>query len=73
MSRSKWKGPYIPNNKNNKSKSSEITPKFIDKTFKIHSGKKITELNITEEMIGYKLGEFINTRAIFEFKKKKKK
>lgn len=85
MTRSKWKGPYL-NSKylknldlrkkrhlNFMSRNSEIVPKFLGLTFKIHDGKKIIELNITNNMIGHKFGEFIFTRKRFSFKKKSKK
>ena len=86
MSRSKWKGPYInPKylqklNDNIKkqhvflmSKNSEIIPKFLGLTFKVHNGKSYVELTITDSMIGHKFGEFVFTRAKFLFKKKKSK
>ncbi len=85
MSRSKWKGPYI-NPKQLKeinsikkqhaypiSRNSEIIPKFLGLTFKIHNGKDYAELAITDSMIGHKFGEFVFTRAKFSFKKKASK
>ena len=88
MVRSSWKGPFIDKNtvdlikKNIYQKksctvkrSSEIMPWFLDKTVKIHNGKKLTSLQITNEMIGHKFGEFSFTRVknIYKNKKKKKK
>ena len=85
MSRSSWKGPYVKKSllkdillKKNKeiytcSREYNITPRFINKNFKIHNGKIFVSVNIIEEMIGFKLGEFVNTRSKFSFKKKKKK
>lgn len=86
MSRSKWKGPYIKpqylKTKNQikkqhtlllASRNSEVTSQFIGLTFNIYNGNKHTKLNITKEMIGHKFGEFSQTRAIFQFKKKTKK
>ena len=86
MSRSKWKGPYIDpkffktKNKEKKqdipqtiSRNSDIMPKFLKHTFNVHNGKKYIKLKITEEMIGHKFGEFSQTRATFQFKKKTKK
>lgn len=85
MSRSKWKGPYLDksNLKNLKeikkdcfktmiSRSSTILPKFINKTFEVHNGKKLNEIVVTEDMIGHKFGEFSPTRKRFVFKSKKK-
>ena len=82
MSRSKWKGPYVhPKNLENlkkkqvniMSRNSKILPKFLDLTFKIHNGKNFIELLVTEDMLGHKFGEFVFTRAKFQFKKKSKK
>lgn len=85
MSRSKWKGPYI-NSQHLKevnsikkqhvylmSRNSEIIPKFLGLSFKIHNGKDYSEVTITDSMIGHKFGEFVFTRAKFSFKKKKSK
>lgn len=79
MKRSKWKGPLIIKFKDLKNKLSffprnlEITPQLVGLICSVHSGKKTVKLNLTDEMAGYKLGEFIPTRKKFEFKKKKKK
>jgi small subunit ribosomal protein S19 len=86
MSRSKWKGPYINpsyfKEKNTIQKkqyapimprNSEIIPKFLGLTFKIHNGKTYSEVFVSDAMIGHKFGEFVFTRANFSFKKKKSK
>jgi ribosomal protein S19 len=86
MGRSKWKGPYIAEKsseefeklKNNYkktaiSRTSEILPTFLEKTFEVYNGKKYVEILVTEEMIGHKFGEFSATRKKFSFKKKKSK
>lgn len=82
MGRSKWKGPFtgfekIKTTTNLKKqlnlmipRSAEITPKFIGLTVKVHNGKEYQEITITENMTGYKFGEFAFTRAKFSFKKK---
>ena len=31
--------------------------------FQVHNGKDYTDVNITEEMVGHKLGEFAPTRT----------
>jgi small subunit ribosomal protein S19 len=85
MSRSKWKGPFVnqkdlynlTKNTNSKtsllvSRKSEITPIFIGSSTKIHNGRSYMEINITEDMIGHKFGEFSYTRVKNVFKKKKK-
>ena len=86
MTRSKWKGPFINTkfftNVNNKkakniiktvSRHSEITPRFIGLVFEVSNGKNFSKIEITEDMVGFKLGEFSPTRKKFSFKKKKKK
>lgn len=85
MGRTKWKGPYVNPvhlktiDKSKKqhvylmTRNSEIIPKFIGLTFKIHNGKNFTEVTVTDSMIGHKFGEFAFTRAKFSFKKKKSK
>ena len=87
MSRAKWKGPFLnvknitdidnftKNSKNSliASRNCEIIPKFLGLNFNVHNGKSFTEINVTEEMIGHKFGEFSFTRSKFSFKKKKSK
>lgn len=78
MKRSKWKGPFIKRVETNDklplfSRDYEITSHVIGLTCNVHSGKKFVTLTLTDEMIGHKTGEFIPTRAKFEFKKKKRK
>jgi small subunit ribosomal protein S19 len=78
MKRSKWKGPFVKNKANEKKlqllpRNYEITSQVIGLTCNVHSGKKLVKLNLTDEMIGHKVGEFAPTREKFEFKKKKKK
>jgi len=87
MNRVKWKGPYVRNSllrkvknsnsvfKNNIkiiSKNSVILPKFIGLTLQVYNGKTFIIVKIIDEMVGYKLGEFISTRKQFSYKKKKK-
>ena len=78
MSRSKWKGPFIkkkdPLEKKIKLKrSTEITAFFLNKIVWCHNGKNNVKVDITENMLGHKVGEFVFTRKEFFFKKKKKK
>ena len=54
-------------------RSSVITKDLLGARLKIHNGKDFIPLIITPEMYGHKIGEFIGTRARYEFKKKKKK
>jgi ribosomal protein S19 len=78
MKRSKWKGPLIkPKDLKKKllslPRNYEITSQVVGLVCNVHSGKKFVKLSLTDEMIGYKVGEFVPTRERFEFKKKKKK
>ena len=39
-----------------------VLPEFVGKSFMIHSGKEWKLIEIQEEMIGHRLGEFAKTR-----------
>jgi len=83
--RSVWKGPFfypnfissIKESKNIKkifkttSRTSMILPFLVGKTVRVHNGKSFVPIKITEEMVGFKLGEFVVTRVRHLFKKKK--
>ncbi|WGH24651.1 MAG: 30S ribosomal protein S19 [Candidatus Shikimatogenerans bostrichidophilus] len=43
-------------------RNSLITPEFIGNTLLVHNGKNFISVYITEDMVGYKLGEFAPTR-----------
>jgi small subunit ribosomal protein S19 len=84
MSRAKWKGPfikpiYLKKIKNSNldeyiaSRKTEIVPRFLGLTFKVHNGKSYSEVKVFNEMLGHKFGEFVFTRSKFYFKKKKSK
>jgi ribosomal protein S19 len=57
---------YLIYKKNNFIKESDLNKKFL-----IYNGKDFQKLIISKEMIGYKFGEFISTRKVVMFKKKK--
>ena len=79
MSRSLKKGPYIDEKLLKKIKSmneegkkkvvktwsrrSMITPELVGHTLAVHNGNKFIPVFITEDMVGYKLGEFAPTRS----------
>ena len=79
MARSLKKGPYIDLSllkKTQKAKEgsgdkviktwsrrSTITPEMVGLTMAVHNGKKFIPVFITEDMVGYKLGEFSPTRT----------
>ena len=48
---------------NTYSRRSVIVPKMIGATIGVHNGKVFVPVNITENMIGKKLGEFSPTRT----------
>jgi len=75
MSRAKWKSPYFNNLNEIKkyetySRSSTILPIMVGTILKVHNGKILNKINITEKMLGRKLGEFFLTRKKFNYKKK---
>ena len=45
------------------SRRSTVTPDFVGVTIAIHDGRKHVPVFITENMVGYKLGEFAPTRT----------
>ncbi len=84
MSRSKWKGYYITNRilqKKLKKKieiwerHSTIPYYLVDKHVFIHNGKNLIKTFISREKVGYKFGEFVETRKsnVKSTKKKTKK
>lgn len=77
MSRSLKKGPYVDQNLLKKmsqvkagqktviktwSRDSTVTPEMVGFTFGVHNGRNFVEVFITEDMVGYKLGDFALTR-----------
>ena len=79
MARSLKKGPFVDDHllkkvmkakeeKSNKpiktwSRRSTITPDMIGLTLNVHNGRNFIPVYITENHIGYKLGEFAPTRT----------
>jgi len=82
--RSVWKGPFIEKKLFNdirfanikkiktSSRNSVVLPFLIGRTVQVHNGKFFVPVNVTEAMIGHKLGEFTLTRLRHIYKKKKK-
>src|SRR5208282_1057756 len=78
MARSTKKGPFVDgflqtrveamNSRNEKkvlrtwSRRSTIIPEFVGQTIAVHNGKNFIPVEITENMVGHKLGEFSFTR-----------
>jgi small subunit ribosomal protein S19 len=92
MSRSLKKGPFvdpkllekvIKMNEGGKksvirtwSRASTVFPQMVGHTIAVHDGRKHVPIYISENMVGYKLGEFVPTRTfkghLVEEKKKKR-
>jgi len=77
MTRSLKKGPYVDQKLIKKvldkgpadksaiktwSRACVITPEMIGITFNVHNGKDFITVNVNEEMVGHRLGEFSPTR-----------
>lgn len=45
------------------SRRSTITPEFVGYTVSVHNGKKHIPIFITDNMVGYKFGDFAATRT----------
>ena len=45
------------------SRRSTILPQFVGLTFGVYNGQKHVPVNVTEDMIGHKFGEFSPTRT----------
>jgi small subunit ribosomal protein S19 len=47
------------------SRRSVILPDFVGFTFGVHNGKIYIPVSVSEEMVGYKFGEFSPTRTYY--------
>jgi small subunit ribosomal protein S19 len=81
MTRSVWKGPFVDGyllKKADKargsarsemikiwSRRSTILPQFVGLTFGVYNGQKHIPVQVTEEMVGHKFGEFAPTRTFY--------
>ena len=81
MARSVWKGPFVDSYVLKKaekasqstraevikiwSRRSTILPQFVGLTFGVYNGQKHIPVNVTEDMIGHKFGEFSSTRTYY--------
>ena len=81
MARSVKKGPFVDEHllkkieaaqaSNSKkviktwSRRSDIIPEMVGLTFAVHNGNKFIPVYVTENMVGYKLGEFSPTRTFY--------
>jgi small subunit ribosomal protein S19 len=77
MARSLKKGPFVDENLLEKlskmkagdktpiktySRDSMITPEMVGFVFAVHNGKDFIRVEVKEEMVGHRLGEFAPTR-----------
>src|ERR1043165_9573424 len=81
MTRSVWKGPFVDGYLLKKaetarqssrhemiricSRRSTILPQFVGLTFGVYNGHKHIQVQVTEEMVGHKFGEFAPTRTFY--------
>ena len=81
MARSVWKGPFVDSYLLKKaevarasgrndviktwSRRSTILPQFVGLTFGVYNGQKFIPVQVTENMVGQKFGEFSPTRTYF--------
>ena len=81
MARSVWKGPFVDAYVLKKaeaareggrnevikiwSRRSTILPQFVGLTFGVYNGQKHIPVNVTEDMIGQKFGEYAPTRTYY--------
>jgi small subunit ribosomal protein S19 len=79
MTRSVWKGPFVDGYLLTKaeaargsgrneiiktwSRRSTILPQFVGLTFGVYNGHKFIPVQVNENMVGHKLGEFAPTRT----------
>jgi small subunit ribosomal protein S19 len=79
MSRSQKKGPFVDEKLFRKVQKAEeagsrepiktwaractVIPEFVGYTFLVHDGRKHVKVQMTEDMVGHKLGEFAPTRT----------
>ena len=79
MTRAVWKGPFVDGYLIKKaqkvsdsgrkeviktwSRRSTILPEFVGINFAVHNGKRFIPVNVTEDMVGHKFGEFSPTRT----------
>ena len=79
MARSLHKGPFVDDHLRKKvevmensgekrmirtwSRRSTVIPDFVGHTFAVHNGRKFIPVYVTENMVGFKLGDFSPTRT----------
>ena len=86
MSRSSWKMPHVNLSLSRQcairkrkkfvspvvhERSTTLTPEMIDSTLLVHNGYRFVPVNVTENHVGFKVGEFSFTKKRVKHKKKK--
>ncbi|KAI9168468.1 mitochondrial ribosomal small subunit component [Blastocladiella emersonii ATCC 22665] len=82
--RSVWRGPFVtpfPDLQaalsggavRTDQRSCVILPTFVGATFQVHNGKDYVQVQVTEDMVGHKLGEFAPSKKWVKFKDSQKK
>ncbi|TSC97355.1 MAG: SSU ribosomal protein S19p (S15e) [Candidatus Berkelbacteria bacterium Licking1014_2] len=77
MSRSLKKGPFWDKSLKNKleksigqiktwSRRSVIFPEMVGKSFSVHNGRAFVQIDVVEDMVGHRLGEFAPTRKFIK-------
>lgn len=69
--RSSWKGLYFKISNNTIQSNSNILSCLYKKKLKIHDGRSLKILLITEGLLGLKAGEFVFSRKFGQLHKKK--
>jgi small subunit ribosomal protein S19 len=82
MARSVWKGPFVDGYLLKKADASRdsgrseviktILPQFVGLTFGVYNGHKFIPVQVNEQMVGHKLGEFAPTRTFYGHEADKK-
>jgi small subunit ribosomal protein S19 len=81
VARSVWKGPFVDGYMLKKaekargsarsevvkiwSRRSTILPQFVGLTFGVYNGQKHIPVQVSEDMVGHRFGEFAPTRTFF--------
>lgn len=80
MARSVWKGPFVDAYLLKKadaaqdgkkgaiktwSRRSTVLPQFVGLNFEVYNGHKFVPVNVNEDMVGHKFGEFAPTRTFY--------
>ena len=86
LKRSVWKGPHVVSFPTSlaealkkrtpirtQARSCTILPAFVGLRFMVHNGKNYLPVEVTDDMVGHKLGEFSATRKKFSYKQTKNK